>query len=269
MTPTFYINNFNTNQPAQLIAEIDAKHLYVCTFQNNSITTLAAYVFDDENAQTQLNTVLNEENILQQAFSKVNIICAGKQSMLIPPAFFTTDAAKQSLELIYGNINADELKTDFLYRHNIHNAYKVTETIQKAISQKFPFANYTHQYSLLPDVIELKGTKLFIVFYAKHFTVLLCKENNLQLIQQFDFSNGEDVAYYLLAMLQQANIDLANIELIVCGMIEKWSNLHNELYKYFDNINFASLPGNFEYADEIKALPEHYFSHLFAYISCV
>ena len=56
---------------------------------------------------------------------------------------------------------------------------------------------------------------------------------------------------------------------MVSGMIDVDSSLYSELFKYFLNMEFAILPGNFNYADAIKEQPAHYFSHLFATALCV
>ena len=134
---------------------------------------------------------------------------------------------------------------------------------------KFPSATISHQYSLLPDSTGLSGTKLFIVFYQNKFSVLCCKQNQLQVIQQFEYANAYDVAYYLLAIAEQYTLDVNEVELQLCGMINENSALYNELDKYFKHLSFQPLPDVFDYVDDIQALPSHYFAHTFLFAACV
>jgi Protein of unknown function (DUF3822) len=161
------------------------------------------------------------------------------------------------------------IKSDFLFRHNIHTVYQVDNTTLNSITLKFPFANTHHLYSLLPDVAELKGNKLYSIFYPNKCVVLCCKENNLQLIQQFEYNTSEDVAYYLLSIANNHTIQVDELEVKVGGMIDKTSSLYNELHKYFKHITFASLNSNFEYCEEMEQLPAHYFSPLLSIAACV
>jgi hypothetical protein len=54
----------------------------------------------------------------------------------------------------------------------------------------------------------------------------------------------------------------------VSGLIEKDSVLYKEIYKYFETIDFASLPAAYTYVEGITRQPPHYFSHIFAIDSC-
>jgi hydrogenase maturation factor HypF (carbamoyltransferase family) len=170
---------------------------------------------------------------------------------------------------VYGDVGQGQIKTDFLFRHNIHNVYKVDDEIVKAVSNKFPFVNSSHQYSLLPDVVGLAGNKLHVIFYQNKCVVVCCKQNQLHLIQQFDYTNAQDAAYYLLAIVQQHKMDVNEMAVVLSGMINENSTLYIELHKYFKHLSFATLPTSFNYVTDIETLPSHYFAHLFSIAACV
>jgi hypothetical protein len=100
-------------------------------------------------------------------------------------------------------------------------------------------------------------------------TVLLRKQGQLQLIQNFEFNTPEDVAYHVLNVCKNFEVDASATVVTVSGMIDANSNLYNGLYKYVASVKFYELPGNHNYAAAIKEHPAHYFSHLFALASCV
>ena len=263
---TFYINNFNSSAEARLIIEIGNSEFTFVILQHKTFTALATYQIATVN---ELNDLLANENLLQYNFSKVDVVYNNKESVLVPTVLYNSNATNSYIELIYGDTFKGQLKTDFIYKHAIQNIYKIEYTIQKAMFTKFPSATISHQYSLLPDSTGLSGTKLFIVFYQNKFSVLCCKQNQLQVIQQFDYANAYDVAYYLLAIAEQYTLDVNEVELQLCGMINENSALYNELHKYFKHLSFQPLPDVFDYVDEIKALPSHYFAHTFLFAACV
>ena len=53
------------------------------------------------------------------------------------------------------------------------------------------------------------------------------------------------------------------------GMIDEYSLLYTELYKYFLLLVFDELPAQYQYPEELNKYPAHYFSHLFAVALCV
>jgi len=263
---TFYINNFNSSAEARLIIEIGNSEFTFVILQDKTFTALATYQIATVN---ELNDLLASENLLYHNFSKVDVVYNNKESVLVPTVLYNSNATNSYIELIYGDTFKGQLKTDFIYKHAIQNIYKIEYTIQKAMFTKFPSATISHQYSLLPDSTGLSGTKLFIVFYQNKFSVLCCKQNQLQVIQQFEYANAHDVTYYLLAIAEQYTLDVNEVELQLCGMINENSALYNELHKYFKHLSFQPLPDVFDYVDDIQALPSHYFAHTFLFAACV
>lgn len=266
MNPSFYINNYLPNEQAQLLLEVGEINLAFVILQNKQYTALASYNFT---LLQDIETIINTEVLLQYSFSKIDIIYTNKQCVLVPPAFYNTTTLYTHVELLYGNVMSATIKSDFLFRHNIHTVYQVDNLLLNSITSKFPYANTHHIYSLLPDLAELKGNKLYCIFYTNKCIVLCCKENNLQLIQQFEYNIPEDVAYHFLSITNNYTIQTDELVLTVGGMIDKTSSLYNELHKYFKHIVFSSLHSNFEYSDDIQQLPAHYFSPLLSISACV
>ena len=105
-----------------------------------------------------------------------------------------------------------------------------------------------HQYSVLLKQPSSKEDKLNIIFYPQRIVLKLNKKGRTELINSFCYDTAEDVSYILLNTCKQ--FDVENIPVEVSGLIEKDSALYKEIYKYFETINFASLPAEFNYAEE-------------------
>lgn len=139
--------------------------------------------------------------------------------------------------------------------------------IRHAIVDHFPMVVFNHQYSLLAKQNFSSGDLVKIIFYRDTFVTVLAKGGELQFIHMHHYKSGADVVYHLLNICDQFNITGAS--LLIGGMIEIDSDLHREINHYFKNISFDTLPAGYEFADGLKKISPHYFSHLFSIALCV
>lgn len=271
MHPSFNIQTTGDGASRYLLAEIGRQGIaFVVREGSDHFTSVVCYHFDAATpVHEQLQEVLASESLLQQSFAKTDICWTFAESILTPHEYFNANAAEDMLALVYGDAVQGEVKTDFLFRHNIHNVYRVPAAVAKLVSDKFPYCNQSHLYSLLPDMTGKNGNQLFAIFSPKQLTAALLKDGAIQVIQTFAYDNGKDAAYHLLNVCQQFNSAPDDTKISLSGMIDERSNLYSELYKYFLHLEFEPLPGNFIYAEAIREQPEHFFSHLFATAACV
>lgn len=216
-----------------------------------------------------IDDILQTEALLHKKFVKTEIIWSCTESILVPNAYFDKGLRKDTLGIVYGDLNGSVLKDELVLQHQLHNVYAVPVKVENSIAQKFPYGIQSHQSSLMVDIEPNEKDLLYCNFNTDSLTVLLRKKGQLQVIQNFDFNTPEDVVYHVLNVCQQFEVDASGTVLTASGMIDAKSNLYNELYKYVPSIKFLALPGNHNYTAAIKEYPEHYFSHLFALASCV
>ena len=196
------------------------------------------------------------------------VICYNfKETLLVPGKFYNNDNSADMLDCIYGDMPGNPLFSEKLKETDAYNIYRVPGAIHEAFSNRFFAAGTFHSNSLL--VPYLQQEELYCIVYNSCIKVLLFKEGKLQLAQLFDYNTPADVAYHLLNTCAQHHIDPAAITLTLSGFIDQQSNLYEELYRYFLNIQMEELPQDTAVADGIKAYPEHFFSFLIALVTCV
>jgi hypothetical protein len=276
VNPSFNIRSAGIyTESAQLFIETGPTGISVVVLNTgDSFQAVVTYSFSSQlnelQAAEKMKEILQDDELLQKSFAKTHIIWSYPESILVPPNLVNTESNTEMLDLVYGNAQKAVIKSDFLYKHNLHNIYRTPESVREALEAKFPYAIQTHQYSLLANREMNSGEdELFVVFYSNSLTLMLCKEGQLQVIQNFAFSSPEDTAYHLLNVCRSFDVEPNKVKLHINGMIDERSNLYAAIYKYFLHIEFDKLPGNYTYAEEIKAHPAHFFSHLFALASCV
>ena len=223
----------------------------------------------EQHVQEELQEILSNEPLLKKQYRKVHIIWCFPESILVPPELMNEENRNEMLNLVFGDARKNSDKQDFLYKHNLHNIYRIPAAISESFAAQLPYATQSHQYSLLANRVLNGGNELYAVFYTNSLTTMLCKEGKLQVIQNFPFNTPEDTSYQLLNVCRSFEVDPASVKLCISGMVDKRSNLYADIYKYFLHIEFDNLPGGFTCVEEIKAHPPHFFSHLFYEALCV
>ena len=276
MNPSFNIQTSGIyTESAELFIEAGPMGISLVVMNTGKcFQAVETYSFSNKLNEAQLTEtmqdILKSNPWLQKSFAKTHIAWSFPESILLPPGLVNHESNTDMLNLVYGDAKKTVMKSDFLYKHNLHNVYRVPEAIERSFSSKFPGADQSHQYSLLVNRhMNRDADELFVVFYTNSLTLMLCKEAHLQVIQNFVFNSPEDVAYHLLNACKSFELIPGQVNLHVGGMIDEKSNLYATIYKYFLNIEFDKLPDGYAYSDEIKEYPPHFFSHLFESASCV
>jgi Protein of unknown function (DUF3822) len=276
VNPSFNITTENTplNKP-NLFITAGKQGISFIQLDTDSSTFISVLVYHFAKHLTaaavaeEINNIVSAENLSQQHFKKIFVAWCFDENVLVPHEYFDAGNSKEMLELVHGDLMQGTVQNELVTAHNLHTVYKIPAAVKNIFNNYFPFCIQSHQSSSLINFEKNNKDLLYCNFYPEHLTVLLRKNDQLQVIQQFEYASPEDAVYHLLNVCQSFETDAPKTILTVSGMIDTDSSLYSELYKYFQCVNCADLPASFNYADEIKNHPKHYFSHLFATASCV
>lgn len=231
------------------------------------------YSFPNKLTETEVNEELQEilhtEPLLKKQYKEIHLIWCYPEAVLVPPQYFEKENSTAMLNLVFGDTGNAVLHHDFLYKHNLHNVYRVPQAASDIMENIFPAVPQSHQYSLLVDRVMKGGNELFVLFYTGTLTAMLCKEGKLQAIQNFNYNTPDDIVFHLLNICRAFEVAPETARLCLSGMVDKRSNLYAAVYKYFLDIEFDSIPAHFTIAEELKSSPPHFFSHLFYQAICV
>ena len=263
--------NFST---AQLFTEIGPMGFSLVVLgSDNCFKAVVIYPFAAGLQETEvaecLREICNNENLLKRQYNKTHIFWAFTDSILVPAELMNADRNQNMLNLVFGDVKQGVIRSDFLYKHNMHNVYRIPEQAIDTFSACLPVARQTHIFSALVDRDIPAGNHLFTVFYGNSLTIMLCKEATLQVIQNFNYTHADDCVFHLLNVCKGFDVQPGSVTLHINGMIDENSGLYTAIYKYFLNIEFDQLPAGYTYDESIKDHPPHFFSHLFALASCV
>jgi hypothetical protein len=256
-----------------LLCEVSNEGFSFCikNEETKSFLGLGVYHYDKNKPAVglpiALQIVFHQKEILSGNFKKVCVVYSFCESVLIPFSLYNRGKNDVLMNMMFGDINETEtILTDVISDQSMYNCYRVPSAVVEVIQNQFPNASYTHQYLLLLKKSALENDELTLIFYTQKVIVCLKKDGKYQLVNSFNFETPEDVSYYLLNICQQFQVN--EPRLIIHGLIEENSPLFKNIYKYFNNIELASLPAENIYSEEILKFPSHYFSYIFAIDSC-
>jgi hypothetical protein len=275
VNPSFNIQATGIDfENAQLFAEAGPTGVSLVVLGNdNCFNAVVTYPFtsglNDAELTENLKSICSNENLLQKQYRKTHIFWSFAESILVPAELMNADRNINMLNLVFGDARQGTIRSDFLYKHNLHNVYRLPDTVADIFANHLPVATQTHLFSALVNRDMPAGNHLFTVFCSYSLTIVLCKEGKLQLVQNFIYNNADDCVFHLLNVCKGFDVVPDSATLHINGMIDSKSGLYAAIYKYFLNIAFDKLPEGYTYTDEIKNYPPHFFSHLFELASCV
>jgi Protein of unknown function (DUF3822) len=274
VNPSFSIRSANiSSDNAQLFAEAGPTGVSLTVLDGNVFKAVVVYSFPGRSSIAEqlqaYDQIFSNEPLLQQRFGRSHLFWTYPHSILVPAELMNEDRNLNMLNLVFGDVENGAIRSDFLYKHNLHNVYRIPRTVIDSISSHLPVASQTHVFSALVNRDIPAGDHMFTVLYSNSITIMLCRDGKLQVIQNFVYIEPEDCVFHLLNMCKAFDVAQSNVQLHISGMIDAGSGLYAAIYKYFLHIRFDELPEGYSYDESLTTQPPHFFSHLFFLASCV
>ena len=228
----------------------------------NSIQASKFISFTEVEADTVWPGIIDE--LKQQPAEQVMVSVALPQALLVPSKYFTNKF--EALDAVY-NQPAQVYKADRINEWQMVTMYSLPEEIHHRLTATFSLLQFFHAYTTCIKVYNgfVADNQLAVHFTPQHFRVLLKKDSAIQLAQTYSYQTPLDVVYYLLKICYEFEIEQPSVHLILSGLIDKASNLFNELQQYFTNIHFAQ-PADFKLPND--SLPHYFFTSLYNLATC-
>lgn len=259
----------------KLLIEVSDNDICFMIYESSPLTVLGLYVFDfDKNIiaadyAAHLNNIIDNENILSAQYAAVNVVYNLKNATLIPATYFNNEHKDAIAALLFTNVHLQKIKViDVTHLNDVKLLYAVPAVIESTLLQHFSTAAYTHSNA---TQIKQPPQPHFLQCIVYHSTIklILYKDEQLQIIQLFDYKNPTDVSYHLLNVCEQFDILPVHVHLQLGGFIEVDSYLYESIYKYFLTVKVATLPADVTVATDVATIPAQYFTHLIMAAQCV
>ena len=229
---------------------------------NDAVQGMVSYYFDNEpeylKAKFLKDAVIEHySNTKNPAYLFYNFF----ESSLVPKEFYKVEVAAKILEPIFDySANATILTDEAEVMMNI---YAVPSGLHQFILENN--IHWKHSGTCQQGFED----NVYCIFYNNTLKLVLHKNNQMHLIQQFGYRSAHEAAYHILNACRQCDIQPTKEKLVLAGMIDQESPLYKELRKYFNEIEFAGQANPVTKNIALAAYPDHFFHHLISQMTCV
>ena len=186
------------------------------------ITKDYSYAFTsalDYKIKEQLKEFVEENGLKQLEVDDIALSWSHPHSALLPMNVFN-DSDKESIyTLSFGELETG-VTTDYnrLPQHGIVNVYAVSDWLKSFFVMNFPRVIMQHEGTLLIRQLFAHSSvrpKAIVSIHQNHFLLAITQNNDLKFYNYFEYTNAEDMIYYIGFAMQQMQISPADVELIL------------------------------------------------------
>ena len=213
---------------------------------DNEVLALQHKEYETNSPENQLENIeklINEDLISQYQINEAHLTFDDPLFTNVPDQYFDQEQAphylKYNTELLPGdyididNVSTLELEVVYIPIMNINNYFV----------DKIGNVSYNHQMSSLLNFIKPDNNfeeNVFINRYFDNCYIIAFFKNKCHLANRFKVQTDEDLAYYLLSVIDQLKFDREKLKLLISGFITKECKAYHYFYDYVKNIDFYS-----------------------------
>lgn len=192
---------------------------------------------------------------------------------LVPAPLFRKEYAGSYLALMRGSaLPAHEFAQ--AYNHEAEgflSVFNLEHALTDYFSEVYPLQplTYVHQISALIqatadlDRHRLTPDNVYLYFEDEFVTIIHRKAHQLQYCNRFGYKHVQDLAYYVLYILNEQSISPDAATLSLYGEITPFADAYTELSRFLPNLAFGHTPPGLTLAHEFSDLPDHRYLSLY------
>lgn len=213
--------------------------------------------------------------LLSHAYEKSLLLWSGTPYTLIPQALYQESARREYFTFSQNPQPGDDVFADLMGNAEAMNVYAMPLVLRNGLEQLFPGAVIKHAVSGLCEglLIRFKNTlpdrHVLINAGDRSFDLVILNKNKLAFCNSFEYKSAEDFTYYVLFVMEQLGIDPRELEVMVCGQMNRPSAVDTLLSKYLRKVTLIPRNAQWKYSYVFDELPGHQFYNLLNILSCV
>ena len=218
--------------------------------------------------RNHLVDVVHSYSWLGEQFHRIKGIIANSRFTLIPEALFIESEKESYFNFLHERESGETILSDRLEHLGIYTVYSIPGHWRKEIEHVFPKLTLCHISSVLirniwMNVKNITGFKVFLNLREGEFDLLVFEGKKFKYCNAFHFQTPEDIAYYVIFVFEQLNLNPEEISMTILGNMDKFSPVFDLLFRYIRNIDFLGRNEGFSYSYLFNDVPGHqYFSLL-------
>ncbi len=224
--------------------------------------------------KTFLHSVSSALPWLEGPFRMVKIAYDGKSSTLVPSALFDPGELDRIYRFNFSLNPGEVVFADHLMPLDAWQVYAVSESILEPARTLFPKNKIVHSTSLLIESVwinyknRINTPHVFLNVREHLFDLMVFDGHQMVFFNTFPFQNPDDVAYYLIFMMEQLNFNPEITPLILLGSVDIGDALSDLLHRYVRNTTTGRRNEAYRYSYILNQLPPQACFSLLNFFSC-
>ena len=222
----------------------------------------------------QLSLLLENLDSLKKTFREVHIAVEYPKSTLVPKALFEEDQEDTWLSFNHQVTGFESSRTHELQSASAVMLYAVPSDILSALTSAFPEATINSASGTLINGL-LTATKeaardgvLYANVHGALVDLVYLEEGRLKFFNVFSYHTREDLAYYVIFVIEQLGLNPDTTVLVLLGDIDKESDHFELLYRYIRNIRLIDNSIMLDDARTADSIPFHKYFNLLNLVRC-
>lgn len=199
-----------------------------------------------------IETIYEEEALLEQSYGQVVVIHQNNLCCLVPNDYFEEKSMKNYLKHSVKVLPNDFISFDSLQHSPTKTVYIPFVNLNNFFFSKYGSFDFYHSASIFIDRLidenkNDKGSKMMVNVHKNDFEILVLTKGLISFYNTFTAKTSADFVYYLLFTMEQLNLDPENAETEIFGTLTESSDWFQLAYQYIRKLSF--------YASDNPSLP--------------
>ena len=225
--------------------------------------------------QEFLSEVVSQVPWLKNQFKLLKIAYDGTKTTLIPSQLFDPAETLNYMDFSYGKSSENQVFSDHLENLDASLVFSIPSKTVQAVGDHFHKHRIVSSSSVFIESIctnyknRTHSSKVFLNIHGLYFDLMIYNGHQMAYFNSFSHSCPEDIAYYLVFVIEQLNLNPEQIPLVLFGDTAKDEGLLDLLYNYIRHIEFGRRSAFFRYSFNMNEIPAHSYYPLLNFLSCV
>ncbi|MDD4108576.1 MAG: DUF3822 family protein [Prolixibacteraceae bacterium] len=192
---------------------------------------------------------LESHEILQQPYIERHLLYFTDKFTIVPAEYYIYEKQDEIGSLIFGKHDDYAYRDNYMPETGSNLIFRIPVSFLNVAEQKFPNIRINHPVSILNQKIESFinnfETLLVLLFGKKSFSAIVYTNGKLLLINNYLYSDTNDVVFYIASILNSPGMK-QNPKILVAGEIIPDGKLYDSLKKYFPGTDLFPSEINFD-----------------------
>ncbi|TCC94629.1 DUF3822 family protein [Pedobacter hiemivivus] len=261
--------DLNTAADCDLLLKITPDSFSYAIIDKGSRQLKAVYDEQEcDNVPAMLAAKLKNDVYLTLAFKEIKAAVYTENSINIPNELFDPEQLNQYAKF-FTEAPSNNLYTRPFKTFGFTSIFTLQQFTEETLAASLNNCKlYTQNAPVLALAAQNNKTSLLLDFTASSFNALYRTGEKLIFQNYYQTDNAEEFNYYLLLIVNQLNINTADTEIQLSGIIHSGDDYYQCIAKYFSDINFNLPPAKEIDHKILDDMPAHYYSSLLALDLC-